>query len=147
MMPGTRRSSSSRRTTSTNSKPRSGTFVEPRSKLWLGKSYFVDASLNNVLHVSKYEVAMKNRTVTENHGCLMSVCWFVGRSVDLSVMASRTGSYNLYCIKCIHIFLPRNLSAPLKVAQTRLALRSNRPEMEACRDSPHYRWDILRFPY
>ena len=32
-----------------------------------------------------------------------------------------------------------SLGAPLKVAQSRLALRANRPELEACRDSPHHK--------
>ena len=33
----------------------------------------------------------------------------------------------------------RNMGPPLKVAQTRLAMRTSRPEMEACRDPPHHR--------
>ena len=33
----------------------------------------------------------------------------------------------------------RNMGPPLKVAQTRLSLRTSRPEMEACRDSPHHK--------
>ena len=31
------------------------------------------------------------------------------------------------------------MGPPLKVAQTRLSLRTSRPEMEACRDPPHHR--------
>ena len=33
----------------------------------------------------------------------------------------------------------RSMGPPLKVAQTRLALRTSRPEIEACRDAPHHR--------
>ena len=33
----------------------------------------------------------------------------------------------------------QSLGPPLKVAQSRLALRASRPEIEACRDSPHHR--------
>ena len=33
----------------------------------------------------------------------------------------------------------RGMGPPLKVAQTRLALRTSRPEIEACRDPPHLR--------
>ena len=33
----------------------------------------------------------------------------------------------------------RSMGPPLKVAQTRLALRTSRPEVEACRDPPHHR--------
>ena len=36
----------------------------------------------------------------------------------------------------------RNMGPPLKVAQTRLSLRTSRPEMEACRDRPHHRWAV-----
>jgi len=32
----------------------------------------------------------------------------------------------------------RSMGPPLKVAQTRLALRASRPEVEACRDRPHH---------
>ena len=34
----------------------------------------------------------------------------------------------------------RSMGPPLKVAQTRLALRTSRPEIEACRDPPHHRY-------
>ena len=33
----------------------------------------------------------------------------------------------------------RSMGPPLKVAQTRLSMRTSRPEMEACRDPPHHR--------
>merc|ERR1719422_1194718 len=33
----------------------------------------------------------------------------------------------------------RNMGPPLKVAQTRLAMRTSRPEIELCRDNPHHR--------
>ena len=36
----------------------------------------------------------------------------------------------------------RSMGPPLKVAQTRLALRTSRPEIEACRDPPHHRYGV-----